>query len=325
MRGPGKGSLAIILGLLVGAVVSRAFIQRMGDDVETLRPSPRTVEQAPLPDPMEIAKPHFEQARSQVEGVVDSKLVPIRRFFQDAKTNTPDFAKSALGWSSKWRLLQDRFPLSRGGEHEKFIRQNFENMVFSPDQLESVINGTIADYLAEIRSIENQMLVSLRADFAGFSDVFPIVKAEADVWESQFEQAIRRAVADSGSDLRSEIGTQLVSIVGGELLAQVAIRIGVSAGILGAGTVSGWATLGVGFLVGVIVDQVVCWIWDWWADPEGDLAGNLNRRLDELSILICEGDEKVSGLRSRFLDIARRRDEIRRAAVLELVQSRVEK
>lgn len=325
MKGPGKGSLAIVFGLLLGAIVSRAFIQRMGYDAETLRKSPRNVEHAPLPDPMEIAKPHFERARSQVEGVVDSKLVPIRLFFQDAKKNTPDFAKSALGWSSKWRLLQDRLPLSRGGEHEKFIRRNFEEMVFSPDQLESVINGTVADFLAEIRSIENQMLVSLRTDFAGFSDTFPIVKAEADVWESQFEQAIRRAVADSGSDLRSEIGTQLVSIVGGELLAQVAIRIGVSAGILGAGTVSGWATLGVGFLVGVIVDQVVCWIWDWWADPEGDLAGNLNRRLDELSILICDGDQKVNGLRSRFLEIARRRDEIRRMAVLELVQSRVDK
>lgn len=325
MKGPGKGSLAIVFGLLLGAIVSRAFIQRMGYDAETLRKSPRNVEHAPLPDPVEIAKPHFERARSQVEGVVDSKLVPIRLFFQDAKKNTPDFAKSALGWSSKWRLLQDRLPLSRGGEHEKFIRRNFEDMVFSPDQLESVINGTVADFLAEIRSIENQMLVSLRTDFAGFSDTFPIVKAEADVWESQFEQAIRRAVADSGSDLRSEIGTQLVSIVGGELLAQVAIRIGVSAGILGAGTVSGWATLGVGFLVGVIVDQVVCWIWDWWADPEGDLAGNLNRRLDELSILICDGDQKVNGLRSRFLEIARRRDEIRRAAVLELVQSRVDK
>jgi hypothetical protein len=104
------------------------------------------------------------------------------------------------------------------------------------------------------------------------------------------------------------------------VLTQVAVRLGVSAGILGAGASTSWATFGAGLVVGLIVDQLVSWIWDWWADPRGSLATELNAKLDSLHALIVDGDAQTPGLRTALGEFARHRAELRRAAVLDLLQ-----
>jgi hypothetical protein len=101
----------------------------------------------------------------------------------------------------------------------------------------------------------------------------------------------------------------------------VAVRLGVSAGILGTGAASGWATLGIGVVVGLIVDQIVSWVWDWWADPRGNLAAELDKKLDEINRLIVDGSADVQGLRDRLKQFARERAAARRIAVLSLLQT----
>jgi len=74
------------------------------------------------------------------------------------------------------------------------------------------------------------------------------------------------ALAASRADLQADVATQLLSIIAGEVLTQAAVRTGVSAGIVGTGAAFGWATFGVGIVVGLILDQVITWVWDWCAD-----------------------------------------------------------
>ena len=311
------------VGVIIGVIVGRPLITSL------LRPATPPSSTSPsnlapskvAPAPQALAKPHLDSAKSKTENVIEGRLIPVRTFFDDSKKNTRQFAQVALGWGSKWRLIADHVPFTTGGRHETYIRGQFEQTVFSAKQLEDIVSSAVSEYLSEIHSIENQMLVSLRADVAGFPDAYPIAQLDESQLRTRFDEAIQNAIAATGSQVQADIGTQLVSIIGGEVLTQVAVRLGISAGILGTGAASGWATLGIGVVVGIIVDQIVSWVWDWWADPTGNLASNLDAKLDQMRTLICDGDSKVEGLRQRFQALATERAKIRETAILELLSS----
>lgn len=308
------------VGVVIGVIVGRPLINSL---LRPATPPPATSNVSPskfAPAPQTLAKPHLDSAKSKTEDVIEGRLIPVRTFFDDSKKNTRQFAQVALGWGSKWRLMADYTPFTKGGRHETYIREQFEQSVFSAQQLEDIVSSAVSEYLSEIRSIENQMLVSLRADVAGFPDAYPIAQLDETQLRAKFDEAIQDAIAATGSQVQADIGTQLVSIIGGEVLTQVAVRLGISAGILGTSAASGLATLGISVVVGIIVDQIVSWVWDWWADPTGDLAANLDVKLDEMRTLICDGNT-TKGLRQRFQSLAAERAEIRETAILDLLSS----
>lgn len=300
------------MGVLLGVLFGSGLLDFQG----TSRPK------LERPDPKILAAPHLNAAKVASEKCIDGHVDSIRLFFADSKKNTRRFAEIALGWGSKWKLITDNVPFSKGGEHEIFIRDQFEQTVFSVSSLESVVSLAVAEYLAEIRSIENQMLVALRADLAGIDGDLPLAKLDDSQLRSKFDQAIENAIAAASGQLRADVGTQLVSLIVGEVLTQVAIRLGASAAILTAGGSSIWLTMGIGFVVGVIVDQIVSWVWDWWADPKGELARKIDLKLDEMCTLICDGGTGVQGLRERFQSIARERARLRETAILELLSGK---
>ena len=313
------GFVGVIIGVIVGMPLINSLL-RPASPAKVTSPSdvaPKVV----TPDPQTLAKPHLDSVKSKTENVIEGHLIAVRTFFDNSKNNTRQFAQVAIGWGSKWRLIADHIPFTKGSRHETYIRGQFEQTVFSAKQLENVVSSAVSDYLAEIRSVENQMLVWLRADVAGFPEAYPIAHLDEAQLRTKFDEAIQRAIAATGSQVQADIETQLVSIIGGEVLTQVAIRLGISAGILGTGAASGWATLGIGVVVGIIVDQIVSWVWDWWADPTGNLASNLDAKLDEMRTLICDGDSKVEGLRQRFQSLAAERAKIRETAIFDLLSS----
>jgi hypothetical protein len=165
------------------------------------------------------------------------------------------------------------------------------------------------------------MLVKVRADVADFSATYVIAELDETELRARYDDALSQAVAATGNGLRSDIATQLVSLIAGEVLTQVATKLGISAGILGTGAASSWATFGVGLVVGLIVDQIVSWVWDWYADPTGSLVLQLNTKLDRLNRLIVDGSDEGQGLRSRLKAYSKDRARVRKAAVLAVLQT----
>jgi hypothetical protein len=308
--------IAGVVGVLVGVLIGSPLLNFLWRSQPAKEP----------PDLKAIAAPHLDSAKTKSEDVIENHLIPIHRFFNESKKNTPEFAAIALGWGSKWKLIKDNIPFTQGGQHEIYIRNQFEQTVFSVKALESVVSLAVSEYLADINSIESQMLVALRADLAGIPGESPIAKLDESQLQAKFDEAIQNAIASASGQLKADVGTQLVSIIVGEVLTQVAIRLGASATILTTGAGSAWMTLGIGFVVGVIVDQVIAWVWDWWADPKGKLAGKIDVKLDEMCKLICEGEsngeQKVAGLRQRFQTLALERASVRERAILELLSTK---
>jgi hypothetical protein len=275
----------------------------------------------PAPSARELAAPHLTWAAEASERAVDDHLHAIDQFFVDSQRNTRVFAHDALGWGSKWRLVADHVPFTRGGRHEQYLREKFEETVFTPAKVEAVVKQVVDSYLRELKSIESTMLVRIRTDAADFPLAYPLGTLDRDRLDQIYALAIEQAVAMIKRDTASSVSLEVVSIIVGEVLTQVAVELGVSAGVLGAGAALSWETFGIGLVVGIIVDAIITWVWDWYADPRGELAAQVNTKLDEVRRLIVDGSANVQGLRSRLKQLARERAEVREAAVLSILQT----
>ncbi len=304
---------------MAAVILGRTVLDGMSDPP---KPQPPKIELPPPPEakrprpPEEVAKPHLSKAEQECERVIDEHVKALDGFFADSKKNTRGFAEDALGWGSKRRLIQDALPWSSGDKHKAFIKVKFEEHVFKPEQLEEAVKS----YLAHVRIIENKMLVDLRSDTSDFPSAYMLAELD-DKWSQEsYDSAIAKAIDATGGKLQEDIASGIVSTIADEVLAQVAIRLGVRAGILGAGAAAGTVTSGVGLVVGLIADQIVSFIWDWYSDPKGNLAGEIDRKLDEMNRLRVDGSTDVKGLKDRLRDFSRERSGTRNKVVIGLLQ-----
>ncbi|MDW8242824.1 MAG: hypothetical protein RMJ88_06400 [Thermogemmata sp.] len=191
-----------------------------------------------------IAERHLKKAEERSQQAIDQQLQHLNRFFKHAKDGVPDFAAAALGFYSKFRLIWDHMPFTDRDGHKKFLQSKFEEHVFSRQQLEQCIEQVIHLYLQEIRSIENKMLVDLQADLADLSSESPLTQYNHQQLWQKFEQEMLNQIRKSTSThLKLDLTREVVSVIAAEALSKVVTRLGVSAGILGFGATSGWATL----------------------------------------------------------------------------------
>jgi hypothetical protein len=331
-RGVAYGLLALVVaaGVLGREAVVRLLTSRsepaQGQVVVQLPPIPGRASTGPSThivrqQALSRAQAGLDWADAETRASAAEHLKAIDAFFGEVKGRTPRFAERILGWSSKWRLVSDKLPFTRTDRHARFLDKTFRDDLFTPEQLTAAIDGVVRNYTDSVAGIENRMLVRVRADVGDIEPAaLPAFTDEARL-HTAFEEAMGAALGRTRADLRADVTREAVSLVAGEVLTMVAVRLGVSGGILAAGAGSSWATFGVGLVVAVIVDQVVSWVWDWWRDPEGDVSRTMNAKLDQIRRLIIDGDGNAPGLRQRLDELATRRDKLRRAAMAEMIQA----
>lgn len=266
-----------------------------------------------------IARPHLQKAEQEAERAIDEHIKGLDDFFEEAKKGTRIYAEEALSWSSKYRLLSDM--IFNSDSHSKYMQTRFEELVFSTDQLEEAVKQVVRAYTAHIHSIENKMLVDLRADISDLRDYYTLAQLNDEQLQDLYEQALIQAGAASlatKDDVRDSIQSEVAVFIVSEVVTQIAIHLGVSAGILEAGAVSGPATFGIGIVVSLIIDE----IWNNLTDPQGHLAEELSKKIEEIKQLIIYGSTDVVGLRDRLEQFSRERAASRRTAVLSLLQSK---
>src|SRR5690606_21392200 len=97
----------------------------------------------------------------------------------------------------------------------------FEKTLFTPAQLEQVITRSIRGYQQQIESIENEMLVRIRAGAREFPDNYKLAAITKDELQANYEQAIKRVIAKSQRDFARSVSGEVVSLIAGEVLTQV--------------------------------------------------------------------------------------------------------
>lgn len=316
--------LLAIMGVIAGVVlrepIAKLFREKSAD------PTPVRIQLPPDAKRVaaERAKPHMEWADAQSLKAVDDHLASLSDYLEEVKKRTPKFAEEVLGWGSKWRVVVDRLPRTRTDRHEIYLRERFAAHIFTSEQLSQSIEAVVKGYTSSVQSTEGLMLVKIKADIADLPQASLPQFASKESLERAFAVALENAAQKVQVDLRNDAMREVASIIAGQVLTMVAVRLGVSGGILAAGAGSSWVTLGIGLAVGFIVDWVVQQIWNWWADPVGDMSKMLNGKLDVIHKLIVDGDGTNPGLQGKLLELHEKRKQVRRQAVGDLIEGKVQ-
>jgi hypothetical protein len=128
-----------------------------------------------------------------------------------------------------------------------------------------------------------------------------------------------RIAGITGADTAVDVGRAAADMIVSSVVTMMAARFGTSAVVLGAGAATSWWTLGIGLVVGVIVDQIIAAVWNWTYDPHGKLVSMMDTKIDEVRTLVLDGDDGKPGLREELRRYADKRAIVRREAVLQLL------
>lgn len=169
------------------------------------------------------------------------------------------------------------------------------------EDLENLVRHVLQSMAAEIESLESDLLVNLEADLQDLSGD-PALTPSTTAPNQDLHLVTARLEQQVTTSLRCDIGRELAAYAAGEVVSVGMGRLGVSAGIPGAGTGSSWANLGIGLLVGLVIDEIVSRIWDWWADPVGQLSAAVQDELKAVEARLVEGDADWPGLRKVLMD-----------------------
>ena len=311
---PGPVALGVLAtaGVTVAVMVSMAI--RMAADAG------QTVPMVPVPAPASatsVVARHLTWAEEQAAAGLDPQLLLVREFFAAARSRTRTYATEVLGWDSKLTLASDYLTGAR--DHERYMRDRFAETVFADADLEALVEHVVASYLRHVDDVESQMLVALKADLEQLSPGNRPAVVNRAALESTLQAALQQATTAAQAEFRGMVGRELVSWVAAEVLTVAAAQLATSAGILGTGAASGWATFGAGIVIGLIVDAVVTEIYQQQFDPIGELSATLDASLTQMEALILNGTTDAAGLQQRLHDYTARRNVARRQAIQQAV------
>lgn len=316
-------AVAIILPIL-GLVIVVYLSQRLGDIIapplDSTIAQPANVVAVPAPSPEQLAKPHLEWAEKECERAIEEQLAVLDEFFIESKKKTPAFAQEALSWSSQWRLVVDYVPYTEGGRHEKFLRGKFDELVFSSQDLQVVVTNVVAAYLQQVKSIEGQMLVRIRADVADFPSQYKMAQIDSSQLELSYAELVGVSAGATKGVVEGEAANVLASIAIEKSLMCAARAFGVRSPFLAVGAATSLPTLGISVVLGLIIDQIVSYAWDWCFDPEGSLTDELNTKIGEVNLLIVDGTAEGIGIRKQLSQFASERSTHRHQVILSLLQ-----
>jgi len=314
-----------IVGVSVAMTTTNDNRPAFNSDRNDTSPGGR-VAAGPSPEQFDAAaflKPHLDAATKRTADSLDIRIGEVRLFFDAAQQRTAGFAKTALSLSSKWAMLVDAAPFNDSGRQAAFLKTEFERQVFSPDDLTKAIEQAIVGFTADLASIENQMLVDIRADLNAQGIVSVVRSFDDELFRETFRKILARCKRDAAIDTAGDVAIFATSIVIERIVVKVlfsaARKTGTSAAVLGAGAATSWASLGTSMIAAIIIDQILSKIWDWAFDPVGKLQANLNDHLQKLCDSVCGGREDRTGLRSHFEHLAAERNHYRELVLPELL------
>lgn len=267
----------------------------------------------------QVVMKNLDWADAQSAAGLQPHLIGVQEFFDAARERTRTYSEIVLGWDSKWKLASDY--VTGDHQHEDFLHEQFAATLFSDEELEQLVEQSVASYLRYTQDVEAQMLVRMKADLEQLPLLSIPAFVDRDTLHAILNGALNQAMIAAQGELGAAVGREVVSYVAGELLTMVAAQLATSAGILGAGAGSGWATFGIGVGVSLLVDVIVTDIYQKQFDPAGKLTEALNQQLDQMQSLIIKGTSEIPGLEYRLHDYAKRRNIARRQVIHEAVLS----
>jgi hypothetical protein len=186
------------------------------------------------------------------------------------------FLDDLLSLSGKWKAA------TRGeASYRRYVRKLFERTVFGPVDAERLLTQLRADLAYGFAALENRLLVEIEADLR---------HCRPDLTLPALAGEYRRLSERVAAGVAGDLGMNVVSLVGSEVVSVLGLSALASSGALGPSLAAGGATgawsLGVGLLLGLGAGLALDW-------ALGDLYEDVAR---------AELRATIHVLRSRLID-----------------------
>lgn len=249
-----------------------------------------------------LVRHHLGVADAKSQAAIDGRFRPVRDLFAAGRKGAPGFAREVLSLNGKWNLVRG---VVAPGDYKEFLSDAFARHVLAPDDLKAAIEGACAAYLSDQDAIESEMLVGLRADLADRpAERLPPHLQSREAFAREYKALAARVASQTGADLAVVGGREAVMLVVTEITTRAAVQaaqaaaaeMGVHTAVLSSGTASFVATVGVGFLISLVVDYVLDAVLKLAGyDPEAKVAAAVVDSLDRMEAALL----RDAGLRRR--------------------------
>ena len=291
--------LLLVLGLSVGAAWLFGSVSGTNPHVSESPPKRSRAEV------IEACNARIHQAVADGNAAIDGRTAEFASFIEGRKAGVAPFSRELVSWYGKWRAVKPYLPFTASDGHKQYVEETFVKQVFTREEFSDLTRRVVTESAKDLEGIENRLAVAIRQEIAGGGPV----AVDASIATQQFSGAIERVKSASQWDAAKAGGSlatsEAVAVVG----TQVLMRLGVSAGLLGAGAVSSWWTLGAGIVLGLVADQV----WEVIDDPAGDIER------DTLAVLDQVATNGSGALRDELKTVLTQRRELWAKAVEEMV------
>jgi hypothetical protein len=274
----------------------------------------------------------LSEADTKSKAAIDQRIKPLTQLFAKGRKGAPAFAKESLSWSGKWALVKG---LVAKDTHREFLAEAFARHVISPDELRGAIEGVCRAYADDLEGFESEMLVLLRADLADPdrpAEELSLHLRSNEGFKVEYRKLSERLIGETRSDLAVSVGREVVVLVAAEAGSRAALQaaraaateMGAHAGILGAGASSTVATLGIGLVIGFIIDALLDELFKMAGyDAEAKIAEEVIESIDRLEASLVRdpgvwrhlGISKKGALRVELEKLHESRSKLRRDAV----------
>jgi hypothetical protein len=291
--------LLIALGILVGVAIYAACTLLFGTDRQP-HYAPARVNAW-----QKVVTPQLKAAEEAGKQAGDQRAALVKAFFSERKDRARAFAEEVLSLRGKWEFVKSKLPLTDPEGHRRYLRDRFDGMVVSGSELQELIQSVVNGYVNELLGIENNLIVRIRADLSDSDlarlETSAILRTD-EAFRQEYARTLQQVTAVVARDLKVQVGREAASWIGADVAANITLclatalaeRLGVSAGVLGTGAVSGVATLGIGIAAGFLVDAVLDqFLRAIGHDPAGDIANKVCQALDTFQGLLLDGDPKA--------------------------------
>lgn len=285
------------------------------------------------------ARQRLSEADEKSTAAMTQRLNPVTQLFAKGRKGAKGFADEALSFSGKIALVKGMLRIGQGDAHAEFLKEAFARHVFSEAELTEALTAAVRGYLIDLDGVESEMLVKLRADLADLDhsgQAMPSYLRSEEEFRSEYQRLAAQTLAtmklDGAVTVGREIGLWVASDVATQMVMQVArgaaAEMGVGAGILGAGAASAVETLGVGMVVGFILDAFLDSVFKSLGyDPAAKIAGQVQFSLDRLETALTEDTflvwfGKKGTLREQLEKLHEIRSKLRRQTIAKFMKER---
>ena len=293
--------VAVMLLMLVCTIFAHCLRNpTVGRGSAAVLPQPRaeTADQRAVAPPAWQPDKHYfvrlaKNFRDRTQDLVELSALRMELYFSEKQQGVAPFCEDVNGYRSTGRFVLSHVPWLDPNQWKNRTLHSFRKHLFSAEQLSAQFESEIQNFQLILRQRFAESVTETNT--ALMLELGPDIAAQLPVAE-EVEQALFRSLQSSTEVQQQMLQSALTTEIASQIVSAVAFRIVRTASGTAVGAAATPATAGISLAAGILFDQLVSTIWNWYSDPQGELQAKLLAHLTDLQqTVIGDSDNPEAG------------------------------